>query len=376
LVSVPDPWSTDPSINPSFASWTRSVTQAQTAKAFLLPDVVSVSFPLRTRGGGVKSAVATSSTGQTAILTGEVFRSRLALPSTYLGRSLARLSAANAVQLAVAVNKSERNAGSSAILSDDGGLDFMTASAAAVLAAHRNLPHLLLANRSLSKATLDELKRRKVRSVTLVGTTEIIPLSVERALAKAGIKAQRITSNSLTATVAKVATLIPGDPILLSSGDPEVVASVVGQAVRLKRPLLFVTGNGLTTTTLDTLRSMSGRTLTLLARSGSIDDSTTLRLAAVITVEDLRRAESDEVVTTALRIWDAATPRILIIGNIKDGIATASLGQGALIARSAEPLPVATLEWLLDHPLLAQITVVGSPKILGVEIFEALRALR
>jgi SpoIID/LytB domain protein len=81
--SVDDHWSMAASV--PWRSWIpRLRTQAQLAAAFALPDVVRLDLTARTVGGAVLSATATSSTGATATLTGERFRSRLTLPSTWV----------------------------------------------------------------------------------------------------------------------------------------------------------------------------------------------------------------------------------------------------------------------------------------------------
>lgn len=54
LLSVPDPWSLDPTLNPSYSSWARSISQANMAKAFNLPDVARYEVTARTGGGAVK----------------------------------------------------------------------------------------------------------------------------------------------------------------------------------------------------------------------------------------------------------------------------------------------------------------------------------
>ncbi len=84
LRSLPDPWSADPAVNPSFARWTRTPTQAAVASAFGLPDVASVVVGGRTAGGTPLQVTATSSSGTTAVVSGFTLRSRLGLPSAWV----------------------------------------------------------------------------------------------------------------------------------------------------------------------------------------------------------------------------------------------------------------------------------------------------
>ena len=82
-LSVSDSASADVTLNPKFATWSRQVTQSVIASAFLLPDVVSLQVLSVNPVGTVDLIEATSSTGVTATLTGETFRSRSKLPSAW-----------------------------------------------------------------------------------------------------------------------------------------------------------------------------------------------------------------------------------------------------------------------------------------------------
>ena len=354
LVSVPDPWSVDPTINPSYASWIRTVSQAVMAKAFNLPDVVSVSFPTRTVGGGIKSAIATSSTGQTATLTGEVFRSRTALPSTYLGRSVARITAPDAAQLATAVAKIAQPTGTTAVLADDGATDIITAVAASSLAGSLQQPLFFLHKKKLPGATLNELKLRKIAIVNVVGTREIVPDAVLRTLQKNGIKVKRIASTSYTATASMIAKQRTGAPILVSSQDPELAAAIAGVARRDDRPVLFVSPTGPTPTTLATLRSMSGRTLTIVGRTTSIPDTWVSKISEVISVDD-RRGDDLGVLATSL----ADDPlRLLLANSASEALAASAFNQSVLIT-ATDQLSPAAVQWISARSL-AQITIIGS----------------
>lgn len=84
LVNRPDSWSVMSSLNPRYAKWTRQVSQSSMAKAFQLPDVERYQIISRTVSGSVARIRAFSSLGQERILSGEVFRSRVGLPSTWI----------------------------------------------------------------------------------------------------------------------------------------------------------------------------------------------------------------------------------------------------------------------------------------------------
>jgi SpoIID/LytB domain protein len=81
--SVPDTASVDLKLNPRFATWRASSSQSLVAQAFLLPDVVTLDVVARNSAGAVTWIKGTSSTGKSATLRGDTFRSRAKLPSPW-----------------------------------------------------------------------------------------------------------------------------------------------------------------------------------------------------------------------------------------------------------------------------------------------------
>ncbi len=81
--SVPDSASVDVKLNPRFALWKASSTQELVAKAFLLPNVVSLEILSRNQAGAVTFIAGTSSDGVTKKIRGDTFRSRAKLPSPW-----------------------------------------------------------------------------------------------------------------------------------------------------------------------------------------------------------------------------------------------------------------------------------------------------
>ena len=83
LVSVPDPWSLDKSLNPGYANWSRVVKQADIAAAFSLPNVVRYVVTGRTLTGSALAVTAYSSAGASAKISVSAFKSKLKLPSSW-----------------------------------------------------------------------------------------------------------------------------------------------------------------------------------------------------------------------------------------------------------------------------------------------------
>jgi len=84
LVNRPDTWSMNAALNPRYAAWTKSISQEVMAKAFQLDDVIRYQITSRSITGSILGIRAFSSLGAEKILTGEVFRSRTGLPSTWI----------------------------------------------------------------------------------------------------------------------------------------------------------------------------------------------------------------------------------------------------------------------------------------------------
>jgi SpoIID/LytB domain protein len=81
--SVSDTASVDLALNPRFATWARQIPQSVIAASFALSDVATLQVLSMNPAGTVAMIQATSSTGVTAELRGETFRSRSKLPSAW-----------------------------------------------------------------------------------------------------------------------------------------------------------------------------------------------------------------------------------------------------------------------------------------------------
>ena len=83
LVSVPDPYSLDLVLNPTYSHWQRVINQKDMAAAFNLSDVASIRIDTRSATNSALTIVATSSVGATATLAVGSFKSKLRLPSSW-----------------------------------------------------------------------------------------------------------------------------------------------------------------------------------------------------------------------------------------------------------------------------------------------------
>ena len=236
LVPVPDPWSLDPLINPTFSSWTRRVKQVDFAKAFGLPDVIRYEVTSRTKAGGVKTIVAYSLSGKSAELKGEVFRSRLKLPSTWISRTVNRVVADGADALAIAVARNMWPGAKSAVL-----VNFEKDPASALVGmSYGNsfqLPVFDVTVKGLSKQTITELARRKISSVVLIGKSSALPNKT--IIAKQKLKEARFDGRTEIAVSEKILARLTGDPIILIASEKSQMISDAPRIVASGRPIVW-----------------------------------------------------------------------------------------------------------------------------------------
>lgn len=84
LASVADPWSADPSVNPSYALWTRTVAVTRLLTLFSLPDLASLTVTSRDSGGAARVVTATAADGTRRTLTGNALTSAVGLPGAWI----------------------------------------------------------------------------------------------------------------------------------------------------------------------------------------------------------------------------------------------------------------------------------------------------
>ena len=236
LIPVPDPWSLDPLVNPSFSSWTRQIKQADMAKAFGLPDVIRYEVTARTKAGGVKAIIAYSSTGKSAELSGEKFRSRLQLPSTWISRSVNRILGESADSIAIAVARNMWPQAKSAVL-----VNFKSDPAGALLGmsyGHKlQLPVLNVNRQGIGIETSRELTRRKINSVVIIGQSKALPS--RSLIASRKLKEIRIEGKNEIELSENLLPKVSGDPVILIASEQEVMVADAAKIIASGRPIVW-----------------------------------------------------------------------------------------------------------------------------------------
>ena len=236
LLSVPDPWSLDSTINPSYSSWARSISQANMAKAFNLPDVARYEVTARTGGGAVKRVSAFSTNGKSSQLTGEKFRSLLKLPSAWIQLNAKVISTDFTDEIAIAVAKNFWTASKNAILVNIDEEPEVTISAMA-FANSQKTPLFVTSGRKISDATITELNRRKIKKVTLIGNLNSLPSKTT--VKKAGLTPTFISGTDFQSVALTLGQKMTGNPLIIYNEESEWLATQSNTLMSANAPIIW-----------------------------------------------------------------------------------------------------------------------------------------
>jgi len=236
LLSVPDPWSLDSTINPSYSSWARSISQANMAKAFNLPDVARYEVTARTGGGAVKRVSAFSTNGKSSQLTGEKFRSLLKLPSAWIQLNAKVISTDFTDEIAIAVAKNFWTASKNAILVNIDEEPEVTISAMA-FANSQKTPLFVTSGRKISDATITELNRRKIKKVTLIGNLNSLPSKTT--VKKAGLTPTFISGTDFQSVALTLGQKMTGNPLIIYNEESKWLATQSNTLMSANAPIIW-----------------------------------------------------------------------------------------------------------------------------------------
>jgi SpoIID/LytB domain protein len=236
LLSVPDPWSLDSTINPSYSSWARSISQANMAKAFNLPDVARYEVTARTGGGAVKRVSAFSTNGKSSQLTGEKFRSLLKLPSAWIQLNAKVISTDFTDEIAIAVSKNFWTTSKNAILVNIDEEPEVTISAMA-FANSQKTPLFVTSGRKISDATITELNRRKIKKVTLIGNLNLLPSKTT--VKKDGLTPTFISGTDFQSVALTLGQKMTGNPLIIYNEESEWLATQSNTLMSANAPIIW-----------------------------------------------------------------------------------------------------------------------------------------
>ncbi len=309
--SVDDHWSLDPSV--PWSSWVPRVrTQAQVAAAFGLRNVVRIDLSSRTAAGGVRNAVAWSSTGVSATIRGEVLRSRLALPSTWVWRAVDSTSGAATT---VAARTAAGSTSPLVIVAPLGSPALI--AVASNLSVQRGWPLLIVSRTTLPAVTRAELVRRKATRVYVVGTPAEIPPAIVALIQKVVPRVGRFsgaTDSDISATVAGLLNRPMGTQAMVAAVTDPVSATIAGStAAASGRPLLLVPGGATGSATVSAyLTALAPARTNVVGTTSVIPASVLSTLRAGVRVAGADAADTSVRVLGTLGVRTSAPPRVVL----------------------------------------------------------------
>jgi SpoIID/LytB domain protein len=363
--SVADPGATESS-NP-YRAWSRSITQAKMAAAFGLTDVVRLDLSARTVGGGVKRAIAWSSTGRSASITGEKLRTSLGLPSTWVLRQGDRVAGADRYATAVAVAKAAVPTGSTVVIASGEAEHLVDGMVAAPLAKSLGAPLLLARAGGLPSVTTAELKRRGARTAYVIGSTGALSDAVVTGLTAAGVtKVVRLAGVDRYETAAAVARAMDvpeGRPVLVVNGAALADAlGAGGAAAGSGRPIVLVTRDGLPTPTRQLLDEIRPVAATIVGGTAQVGAAVAAQLPTAWRANGSDRFETASEVARAFRSIVPTTPVLLAAGvdaHLVDALPAGAWGRLVLLTQPGG-LPGAASVWLQTTPGVHEVVAVGA----------------
>ncbi len=360
LRSVPDPWSVNPAIDPSYAAWSPRIrTQAQVAAVFHLPNVASLDMSNRYASGWLKTVTARSTNGKAVTVSGATFTSALSLPSRWVQRSISGFSTTSPVTLAVDVGRDLYPSSHAAVIANGTTADPVDIFLAAPLAHREKAPLLPVTATAIPTDVRADLISRHVTTVYVVGGPTVVGPAVISALKALHITVWVIAGADPYATSLAVARWFP-KPIaafvVVGGADYAGLTAASGPAAGTGRPILLTKPGAPSAAFVASVRAMAARGSTIVGSTSTVSAAAAAVLPAPHRASGV--SATDEV--TAVASVFAGTVPIAAIALMPTS--TASMVQAAIAAQygyvflmAAPSIPAQTRTWLQTHPQTVQI---------------------
>ncbi|KAF0835444.1 SpoIID/LytB domain protein [Ornithinibacter aureus] len=382
LRGVADPWSLRAS-NPR-ASWKLSPNGATVAKAFGLPDIARLDLRDRTANGGIRRAVATSTAGRAATITGEQFRTRVGVYSIAVRHLTRRFDGADRYAVGAAVAASVAPSATSVVIAA-GDSTLVDAAVSGPLAGTLGAPLLLTKRGSLPPQTVKELDRRgsKVRTAYVVGGRAVVSDSVLASLRARGLTVVRVAGADRFGTSEAVAKLMAQrrtvTAVVLAGGDGLADAlGASGAATAVNEPILLTPAAALAPATLRALRATGATAARVVGGPSVVSEKVVAdmrnRGLSVVRLAGSDRYASSSAVADFYRARVPVTSEVVITnGSDRSLVDSLVAGTRARLLVLAPPsgLGEEAARTLQSTPLLETISAVGGTASLSASVLEA-----
>lgn len=375
LRGVPDSWSTTAD-NPRRA-WTSSVTSAQLADAFDLPDVASLDLSERTSAGSVRYARATSASGTTRALRGDEMRRALGLSSAAIHRPTDRISGSYPPDLAAASARAVPLSADTVVIASTYEEDIAHLVMARPLAGALQAPLLLSGNARLTGATRRELDRRgsAIRRAYVVAGGPMVGSEAIRELRARGITVTRVGLSDKDYTSAAVVDLMARRGTITRAGiatsSSTLEASAFSAVAGTRRePIVWATSSGVGWRTLAALDRAGVGTVRMLGSTRKVPQAVEDDLrAGGLNTQRFGAATSTEVAADLAHYFRRSYPATRVVlartssGQTIDAVLAAGLGAPVLVVTTSASWPTTGL--VQRSPQWPAVTAFGSATRVG-----------
>ena len=282
LRSQDDHWSIAPAVHNPYASWTSTLTQAQVAALFHLPDVLTLRVATRTSSGAVSQVVATSSSGATSNLlsraTTDGVRTTLGLKSAFFTigskSTVTRLGGPDRTSTAIAISTKAFPDSDEVVLVSGDQRSIVDGLVAGPFARQRSAAVLLTDATALPSTTKAEIVRRAPSKAWVIGGTGVIGQPVVDELQAMGITVERLGGASRFATAAAVAAKMgAADTVVVASGVQANLVDAVaaaGPAAATGEPILLSSPDTLPDATAQAITAAGATHVVMVGGTGAI----------------------------------------------------------------------------------------------------------
>lgn len=380
--AVPDPWSLMPSAAVSVSVWSPRVrSQATVAAAFGLSDVAYLDLSDRYISGGIRNAVAYSTTGASATITGERFRSRVqsvdgdTLQSTWVWKAMVSFAetAAPSFSKAILTERSlgfAKIAGATAtklVLVQNNSTSPVNLAVASSLAGITKSAILVTKSTNDADRVMGFVNSNSVSDIKVVGN---IDTEILEALQSAGksvstysgadqFETARLVASSLTDTTGQKF-------VLANVNNAEHLPIATSLSVRTNRPLLL-TGNGLLN--LQTAQYILQATNPDVIAVGTTDVISNAALAAIENVKRLNTEDLAEASLISLYQNQATTRGLVVAGSTSEiwkSLLLAATGLPVILDQ--ETIRARAIKWLRRQPLSTVVVSLDADELFVTKV--------
>lgn len=288
---------------------------------------------------------------------------------------VSRVFGATRYETAVEVSKTlYPNSASQAVLAlgSDVSVDALTAGP---LARKLGGPLLLSQTDTVPTATMQELARLNVETVTIVGGEAAISASVEQQLQQNGFATTRIAGASRYDTAAQIADLIkaPGKLAFVASGNDQNLVDALaasGPAAALGAPILLVQKDAIPSETTDIIAALGIERTIVVGGAAAVDQSVVDALPNATRVFGATRYDTAEAVARKA-VEEGVNPDAVYVARgdkMPDALAAAAAGRVILLS-DLDMLPDPTVHFIVDHA--AHVDILGGAAALEADVERA-----